>query len=92
MPSRVGTRRTIPASVLSGRTNDEVAAAPDRVWTEAGERRLDVPVPEFAPPTDDELAALDALGARGTVDVPRIVTWPSPISTRCCVHPVKAHP
>jgi len=55
-----------PASVLSGLTNDEVAATPARVWTRDGERRLDAPVPEFAAPTDDELAALDALGARGT--------------------------
>src|SRR5689334_5347761 len=55
-----------PESVLSGLTNDEVAAAPARMWTRDGERRLDAPVPEFAPPTDDELAALDALGARGT--------------------------
>jgi bifunctional non-homologous end joining protein LigD len=55
-----------PQSVLSGRTNDEVAAAPERIWTPEGERRLDAPVPEFAAPTDDELAALDALGVTGT--------------------------
>jgi bifunctional non-homologous end joining protein LigD len=55
-----------PTSVLSGLTNDEVAAAPARMWTAAGERRLDAPVREFAAPTDDELAALAALGTRGT--------------------------
>jgi bifunctional non-homologous end joining protein LigD len=55
-----------PRSVISDRTNDEVAAAPTSTWTAGGERRLDVPVPEFAAPTADELAALDALGTRGT--------------------------
>lgn len=58
-----------PRSVLSGRTNDEVAAAPDALW------QSDVPAAEAAlplrrdadwsPPTDDELAALDALGKGG---------------------------
>jgi bifunctional non-homologous end joining protein LigD len=58
-----------PRSVLSGRTNDEVAAAPDALW------QSDVPAAEAAlplrrdaewqPPTDDELAALDALGRGG---------------------------
>ena len=51
--------------MLSGRTNDEVKADPDAVW------QSDVPaarpqvalVGPSAPPTDDELAALDALGA-----------------------------
>jgi len=55
-----------PESVLSGRTNDEVAAAPARLWTSGGEQRLDAPLPEFAPPTADELAALDDLGPKGT--------------------------
>ena len=55
-----------PRSVLSGRTNDEVKADPDRVWTREG-GGADVPrAPAFDPPTDDELAALDALGAKGT--------------------------
>jgi bifunctional non-homologous end joining protein LigD len=54
-----------PESVQSGRTNDEVAAAPDRLWTADGEQRLDTPVPEFDAPTRDELDALDALGAKG---------------------------
>jgi len=52
-----------PRSVLSGRTNDEVKADPDRVWTrESGETRLK----DFDAPTADELAALDALGAKGS--------------------------
>jgi bifunctional non-homologous end joining protein LigD len=55
-----------PQSVLSGRTNDEVAAAPTSTWTTEGERRLDGAPPEYASPTADELAALDALGAKGT--------------------------
>ncbi len=55
-----------PESVLSGRTNDAVAAAPTRIWTPEGEQRLDEPPPEFAAPTPDELAALDELGAKGT--------------------------
>ncbi|MEV6627761.1 non-homologous end-joining DNA ligase [Amycolatopsis sp. NPDC051106] len=54
-----------PRSVKSGRTNDEVAAAPGALWH--GDR----PAAEaeeavgFAAATDDELAALDALGAKG---------------------------
>jgi bifunctional non-homologous end joining protein LigD len=57
-----------PASVLSGRTNDEVKADPDRLW------RSDLPAaraavllkPEqVAGPSADELDALDALSASG---------------------------
>jgi bifunctional non-homologous end joining protein LigD len=52
-----------PHSVISGRTNDEVKADPDRVWTrEAGETRLR----GFDPASDDELGALDALPTKGT--------------------------
>ncbi|GAA1180211.1 DNA polymerase ligase N-terminal domain-containing protein [Pseudonocardia alaniniphila] len=60
-----------PLSVKSGRTNDEVAAAPDTLWrsdlppAEAAvplERRVP---PSWDPPTEDELAALDALGRQG---------------------------
>jgi bifunctional non-homologous end joining protein LigD len=59
-----------PASVKSGRTNDEVAAAPDAAWhsdrpVAEAEERLRVEVPTWDPPTDDELAALDALGKEG---------------------------
>jgi bifunctional non-homologous end joining protein LigD len=45
-----------PRSVKSGRTNDEVKAAPAATWTSHG---------LWAGPTDDELAALDALGTAG---------------------------
>jgi bifunctional non-homologous end joining protein LigD len=57
-----------PQSVLSGRTNDEVKADPDRLW------RSDLPAarasvllrPDRTEAVDDEaLAALDALGAGG---------------------------
>jgi bifunctional non-homologous end joining protein LigD len=61
-----------PASVLSGRTNEQVRADPDRVW------RSDLPPaqasvalrpPHIAGPTGDELAALDALGTGGRWEV-----------------------
>ena len=61
-----------PKSVLSGRTNDEVQADPDKLW------RSDLPAAHAAvvlnstavrPVGDDELAALDALGASGTWQV-----------------------
>jgi len=59
-------------SVLSGRTNEEVKAAPDRLW------RSDLPAAEASVaveghlaegPTDDELEALAELGENGTWDV-----------------------
>ncbi|WP_328606835.1 non-homologous end-joining DNA ligase [Amycolatopsis sp. NBC_00345] len=57
-----------PKSAKSGLTNDEVAAAPAALWH--GDRpaaEAEEPVqPVFEGPTDDELAALDALGARGS--------------------------
>jgi len=58
-----------PTSVLSGRTNDEVAAAPAALWQSGvpaaeAEVRLSGTT-AWDPPTDDELAALDALGPRG---------------------------
>jgi bifunctional non-homologous end joining protein LigD len=58
-----------PRSVLSGRTNDEVKADPDRLW------RSDLPPAEAAVnlkpdalngPTQEELAQLDGFGASGT--------------------------
>ena len=58
-----------PRSVLSGRTNDEVKADPDRMW------RSDLPPARasialkpaaFDPPTADEIGALDALRSAGT--------------------------
>jgi bifunctional non-homologous end joining protein LigD len=54
-----------PRSVISGRTNDEVAADPDSLWTRAGEQELRPPSPSFDRPSNDELAALDALPAKG---------------------------
>jgi bifunctional non-homologous end joining protein LigD len=61
---------SFPTSVKSGRTNDEVAASPDALWrsdlpaAEAAQQ-LRVEVPTWEPPTEDELAALDALGKQG---------------------------
>ena len=58
--------------MLSGRTNEQVRADPDRVW------RSDLPPaqasvalhpPAVAGPTDEELAALDDLGAGGRWEV-----------------------
>ena len=59
-----------PESVLSGRTNEEVRADPDRMWREdlppaeasIALRRAQATAPG---PSDDELAALDGLGASG---------------------------
>ncbi len=58
-----------PRSVVSGRTNEEVAADPERTW------RSDLPAARAAVtvratgPSDDELAALDALGDKGSWEV-----------------------
>ena len=52
-----------PRSVKSGRTNDEVKAAPDALW------RSDLPAGDAAltlAPSDEELEALDGLGTKGT--------------------------
>jgi bifunctional non-homologous end joining protein LigD len=60
-----------PRSVKSGRTNDEVAAAPELMWRgdlppdQAAVSLVKAPRPVWDPPTADELAALDALGAKG---------------------------
>ncbi len=63
-----------PRSVLSGRTNDEVAADPEFTWNSdapaarARTRVHDTAARERAiwePPTKDELAALDRLGKKG---------------------------
>ena len=54
----------------SGRTNDEVTAAPDALWHSdvpaAEAEAVRAPDTTLAAPTDDELAALDALGDDGT--------------------------
>jgi bifunctional non-homologous end joining protein LigD len=58
-----------PQSVLSGRTNDEVAAAPDALW-QSGVPAAEAEIPlggdrTWEPPSGDELAALDALRRNG---------------------------
>jgi bifunctional non-homologous end joining protein LigD len=69
-----------PESVKSGRTNDEVAAAPDAQWhsdrpaaeaeVAVADQRRKAPGPRperrtWDPPTDDELDRLDTLGGEG---------------------------
>ena len=63
-----------PRSVLSGRTNDEVKADPDRLWRSdlpaaQASVRLKAEEPATAGVSDDELAALDELGNNGTWEV-----------------------
>jgi bifunctional non-homologous end joining protein LigD len=55
-----------PRSVLSGRTNDEVQADPERVWTRDGGATTASKAAQHEAPTKDELAELDRLGAKGT--------------------------
>jgi bifunctional non-homologous end joining protein LigD len=55
-----------PKSVISGRTNDEVKANPERVWTRDGESTPPGAGRAFAAPTASELDELDALGAKGS--------------------------
>ena len=62
-----------PRSVKSGRTNEEVLAAPNATWysdrpAAEAEVSSDVPAdpPSFVGPTDDELDALEGLGEKGT--------------------------
>jgi len=61
-----------PQSVLTGRTNEQVKADPDRLW------RSDLPAAQAAielrprpvpGPNEEEIAALDDLGAAGTWEV-----------------------
>jgi bifunctional non-homologous end joining protein LigD len=57
-----------PASVLSGRTNEQVRADPDRIWRPdlpPAEASIALRPPTVAGPTDAELADLDELGAGG---------------------------
>jgi bifunctional non-homologous end joining protein LigD len=57
-----------PESVLSGRTNEQVKADPDRVWLSdrpPAEASVELHPPPVAGPTDEELAALDELGVGG---------------------------
>jgi bifunctional non-homologous end joining protein LigD len=61
-----------PRSVLTGRTNDEVKADPDRMWrsdlpaAQASVQLRPRPIPA---PTGDEIEALDLLGQQGTWEV-----------------------
>ncbi len=59
-----------PRSVKSGRTNDEVARAPEALWrsdrpAREAAVRLGPPTRSWDPPTEEELRALDALGSEG---------------------------
>jgi bifunctional non-homologous end joining protein LigD len=59
-------------SVLSGRTNDEVLADPDRLWRSdlpAAEASIDLRPAVAEGPTAEELGALDELGRSGTWEV-----------------------
>jgi bifunctional non-homologous end joining protein LigD len=61
-----------PASVLSGRTNEEVKADPERMWRPdlpAASASVRLRPPAVSGPSPGELAALDALGDRGTWEV-----------------------
>ncbi len=61
-----------PRSVLSGRTNEEVKADPDRMWRSdlpAAQASVSLRAPEVEAPTEEELVALDALGDGGTWEV-----------------------
>jgi bifunctional non-homologous end joining protein LigD len=61
-----------PASVLSGRTNEQVRADPDRVWLSdlpPAQASVALHPPVVAGPTGEELAALDDLGAGGRWEV-----------------------
>ena len=61
-----------PKSVLSGRTNEQVRADPDRVWLSdlpPAQASVALHPPVIAGPTDEELAALDELGAAGRWEV-----------------------
>lgn len=55
-----------PLSIVSGRTNDDVAANPDAEWQVEAERALAGRPLRVPGATPDELAALDALGRAGT--------------------------
>ena len=61
-----------PRSVVSGRTSDEVKADPERLWRSdlpAAEASIQLRRPVVAGPSDDELAALDELGDKGSWEV-----------------------
>jgi len=58
--------------VISGRTNDEVKAEPERVWRSdlpAAEAAVELRAPAVPAPTADELVALDELPGAGPWEV-----------------------
>ncbi len=61
-----------PRSVLSGRTNDEVRADPDRLWRSdlpPAEASIELRPPTIPGPSQDDLDALEELGSSGRWDV-----------------------
>jgi bifunctional non-homologous end joining protein LigD len=61
-----------PRSVLSGRTNDEVRADPDRLWRSdlpPAQASIALRPPAIPPASEAEMAALDEMGANGSWDV-----------------------
>jgi bifunctional non-homologous end joining protein LigD len=61
-----------PRSVLSGRTNDEVKADPERLWRSdlpAAEASVALRPPTVPGPSEEDLAALDDLGPNGTWEI-----------------------
>jgi len=61
-----------PRSVISGRTNDEVRADPDRLWRSdlpPGQASILLRPPTIKGPTQTELDALSELGSNGTWEV-----------------------
>ncbi len=61
-----------PRSALTGRTNDEVKADPDRLWRSdlpPGQASVELKPATVAAATSEDLAALDSLGASGRWDV-----------------------
>ena len=61
-----------PESVLSGRTNEEVRADPDRIWRSdlpPAQASVELHPPVIAGATDGELAALEDLGTGGRWEV-----------------------
>jgi bifunctional non-homologous end joining protein LigD len=61
-----------PRSVISGRTNEEVKADPERMWRSdlpPGQASVRLRPPAVAPPGGDALAALDEMGMAGAWEV-----------------------
>jgi bifunctional non-homologous end joining protein LigD len=61
-----------PRSVISGRTNDEVKADPDRLWRSdlpPDQASIALKAPAVPPASEDELAALEEMGNNGRWDV-----------------------